>query len=361
MSFPAIHIDFETRSAVDLRKCGVDVYAEHESTDILCVAYAKDDDSEPELCLPEDFMKVLRSFPVGLERRLAAHNAAFEQILWNKVGVKKYGWPKTDPDRWYCTMVRALAMGLPASLEQACHAVGLEQGKDQAGRRVMLQLCKPRSVDDDGVCTWWDKQEFSQKYEALYAYCKQDVRLERELHKRLRPLSDDEYAVWQLDREINQRGIKIDVEVARTAISLIEFEKRRMDATMSRLTKGFVTSCTQNSVLLTWLQSQDVKLKAVDKPAIRAALEQPGLSDAIRQVLILRQEAAKTSTAKLKSMLMGASSDGRVREIFQYHGASTGRWAGRRLQTQNLPRPSLKQHEIEEVFGLLKEHSKSTR
>ncbi len=221
------------------------------------------------------------------------------------------------------------------------------------GHRIMLQLCQPREIKPNGEIVWWDKKEVPEKYEALYSYCKQDVEVERALCKRLLKLSKAEQKLWELDYYINRRGVYVDLPAAKTAIEIVEQEKDRLNLEMAKVTNNAVSMCTAVGQISDWL-----KLKGVDVPSLAKAdvvdlLSLPTLPPDCRKALLLRQEAAKTSTAKLQAMIKGASANGRMRGLFQYHGASTGRWAGRRVQLQNLPRPKLKQDKIDEAFQIM--------
>ncbi len=168
-----IHIDFETRSTIDLRKAGAHVYAQDDTTDVLCMAWACGDGPVKLWVLGDKFPTFL-ALAIEANNVFAAHNAAFEFLIWNGVCVRKYGWPKLPINRLDCTMVRAYNMGLPGSLDQAAKAVGMPYEKDLKGHRVMLQLCKPRKVYDDGRFEWWDikdstpKINIIEKYQILY-------------------------------------------------------------------------------------------------------------------------------------------------------------------------------------------------
>ncbi|MGN7613926.1 DNA polymerase [Magnetococcales bacterium HHB-1] len=343
-----IHIDFETYSAIDLRKVGVHRYAEHPTTDIWCVAYAVD--SEPvQLWTPGDPCPepIQQTVQQGV---FVAHNAHFEVTIWRDVLCSKHGWPEPKPEQWRCTMAMAMAMSFPASLEQAAMAAGLDVQKDMKGRALMLQMSKPRRVENDGTITWWDDDVRKQR---LFDYCKQDVEVERALEKRLMPLSAAEQQLWHLDQKINRRGVHIDVLAADAATNLVKISTKKLNNRMRDLTKGAVKSCNQSAALIQWLQSQNTKTSSVAKAEVTALLKDETLSPTVREALELRQEAAKSSTAKLKKMLEVSGEDSRARGLFQYHGASTGRWSGRLLQTQNFPRPSLKQSSIEDALKFI--------
>ena len=135
-----VHIDFETRSTVDLPKAGAHVYAQGKTTDALCLAYALDDEAIELWKFWEPFPIYLKEYLADPEVIFAAHNASFEFLIWNFV-CKKYGWPAMPMSRLDCTMVRSYSMGLPGKLELAAKAVGMPYEKDMKGHRIMLQLC----------------------------------------------------------------------------------------------------------------------------------------------------------------------------------------------------------------------------
>lgn len=332
-----LHLDFETYSQAELPAVGLDNYASHPSTGVHCLGFAFDDD-EVNLCADigsahSDFTELMQHVLMG--REVVAHNAAFELAIWNKVCVPRYGWPELRPEQIRCTMAQAYAMGLPASLEKAAPALGIDEAKDMAGSRVMLQLARPKT---DG--TFWTYGDNPEKFERLYDYCRQDVEVERELDKRLMRLSDYETRVWRLDQKINGRGVRVDLPSIKKAVKLVNAEKQRLDAEMGALTDMAVARCTETQALVKWVREQGVQIDGVAKSDITQLLDnETKLPLVVGKALRLRREAAKSSTAKLTAMRDRASGDGRVRGCFQYHGATTGRWAHRGIQPGNLPRP----------------------
>lgn len=355
------HIDFETRSTVDLKKAGAHVYAQHETTDALCMAYAIDDGPVKIWILGESFPDILLQAVKSKNVTFMAHNAAFEFLIWNGVCVKKYGWPILPMNRFDCTMIRAYSMGLPGTLEMASKAVGMSYEKDMKGHRIMLQLCKPRYLYDDGSFEWWNekdstpKLDIKNKYQMLYRYCKQDIIVERELDKRVLPLSQDERKLWLLDQKINYNGVHLDEKAAEKAIKIVKKEQDKFNTAIKRMTDNEVNTVNSHIALRKWVNSQGVKCESIGKAEVIDLLELDDLPDNVRNILLLRQEASKSSTAKLKSMITSKSDDSRVRGCFQFYGAaSTGRWAGRRIQLQNLTRPKISQKEIEYIMQKLK-------
>ena len=331
-----LHLDFETYSQAELPAVGLDNYASHPSTGVHCLGFAFDDD-EVNLCADigsahSDFTELMQHVLMG--REVVAHNAAFELAIWNKVCVPRYGWPELRPEQIRCTMAQAYAMGLPASLEKAAPALGIDESKDMAGSRVMLQLARPKT---DG--TFWTYGDNPEKFERLYDYCRQDVEVERELDKRLMRLSPYETRVWRLDQTINGRGVRVDLPSIKKAVKLVNAEKQRLDAEMGALTDMAVARCTETQALVKWVRDQGVQIDGVAKRDVIDALNDESLPPVVGEALRLRREAAKSSTAKLTAMRDRASADARVRGCFQYHGATTGRWAHRGIQPGNLPRP----------------------
>lgn len=391
MKHKKVHIDFETRSVIDLPITGIYKYAIDKSTDVLCLAYAFDEG-------PIKIWKLGDSPPLDLLQAVqekiinTAHNASFEFMIWNYVCVKKYNWPTLRLSQLDCTMIRAYSMGLPGKLENASKAVGLEAEKDMKGHRIMLQLSRPRSFDENGDPLWWDvadstpKLDIAAKYERLYSYCKQDIVVERELDKRLLPLSDKELALWHLDQKINHRGVYCDIQSVTTASNIVDIEKDRLNGIMQKKTKGFVSTCNAHAALKTWINTFNIYkgkrykedgpiisykekgetkkrkqwkkdelmiCQGVGKDLILEMLDMD-LPKKLKEVLLIRKEAAKSSNAKLDAMIERDAGDKRLRFCFQYYGApSTGRWAGRGVQLQNMTRPTIKQKAIEGIFKII--------
>jgi DNA polymerase len=244
------------------------------------------------------------------------------------------------------------AMGLPGALEDAALALGLAVLKDAEGRNLMLRMARPRSMDN-GKALWWDEAE---KTSRLFAYCQQDVRVERELHKRLMPLSDRERKVWLLDYKINQRGVQIDIESAKAAVKLADAMKEKGNADLAEVTGGAVQTVTAVAALKKWLVAEGLAEKTVeslDKQSVSDLLS-GDMPPSARRALAIRQEGGKASTAKFDVMVKRAGADGRLRQMYQYHGAQPGRWAGRAVQTHNLVRDMPKAEVVEKILALIR-------
>ena len=210
--------------------------------------------------------------------------------------------------------------------------------------------------DDFGHIRWWDDYEITGKTEAsrerqsqiyfdrlnkLYEYCKTDVEAERLAEKKLYPLIPSEREVYLLDQRINDRGIGVDLETARLALGLVEQGASRLNARLVQITDSLVTSLNQRDKLVRWFASKGSHFPSLDKQGITNALKDKTLPAEVREVLYLRQIGAKSSTKKLQAILNMADAEGRIHGNLLYHGASTGRFAGKGVQLQNLPRPEL--------------------
>jgi len=353
-----VFFDFETRSTCELKTAGAHKYAKDPTTDVICIAWAIDDGPIKiyrHLDGDEPPQELFDAIAAGGE--FVAHNAQFERLIWYHVCHKRYGWPAIPVEQLHCTMVMAYAMGLMGTLEAAGHCVGLQVQKDMKGNRVMLQLAKPRSVDKEtGEVTWWEradskpKLDINEKYETVYKYCMTDIDVTRELFKRLPPLDEVERNVWFLDQQINDRGVHIDERSVRNAIRLAEYEGKNLHSRMRECTDNQVASCNAHAALRKWVNDQGVETDSVDKASVFDMLQLDDLPEHVKEVLEIRQSAAKSSVNKLNRMISSAH-NGRSGGMFQYWGAaSTGRWAGRLIQLQNLPRPSMKQLYIEQVL-----------
>jgi DNA polymerase bacteriophage-type len=358
-------LDFESFSTIDLRLAGLHNYATHPSTGAHCMSYGADPEhvktwveGEP---FPEDLAAHIESGGI-----ITAWNAAFEWSIWNLCCVRKYGWKPLPISQIRCSMVRAYAMALPGALEDAAPALGVDQRKDQEGHRIMLQLSKPKK---DGSM-WRRDASTLDKFFKMYEYNRQDVRTELACLDRLMELSPSETLLWELDHKINNRGVLCDLPSIEKAIAIVEAEQKRLNAEMLKVTGGVVGSCNEVQMLGKWIKSQGVEMDGLAKADVLNALAEADeeneqaedlppwvtpMPPEVRRALELRQEAAKSSTAKLVAMRNKASADGRLRNTHQYHAASTGRWAGRGFQPQNLPRPRLgtTQDDIDQMFSML--------
>lgn len=334
-----LHEDVETRSTLDLRKVGAQVYAQHPTTDVWCVCYAFDDGpvrvwvpGEP---VPPDVCEHVQA-----GKTVAAHNAAFERLINNLILGPRYRWPYMKIQQMDCTMARALSHGLPGGLGACALYLELPERKDDDGRALMLRMARPRPArkgEDPALLYWWDDEE---RLTQLIDYCKQDVVVERALDKVLPQLTEAERQVWEMDQLVNMRGMRIDRAAVTTALAVIEKQRVALHEEMRELTDGDVVSCTALPALKTWLaQKHDVHVYSLDKTALARLLEDPEVPEPARRALELRRQASLASVSKLQAMLERASpTDDRARQLFRYFGAHTGRFSSSGVQLHNLIR-----------------------
>lgn len=332
----AVSIDFETYSECDIKTAGGYNYAAHPSTEVLCMAWAIDDE-EPQLWLPGDsvpsrLLDTLKS----PDTQVWAWNVAFERAVWQHKMIP-HGWPWIGTWQWNDTAALAATLALPRALGQCAQVLALDDQKDTRGRYLIQRLCKPYRGE---------RRTDQHLLDELYEYCKQDVMTERAIKdyvKQYKPMSDREREVWLLDQEINWRGLGIDVANVDNAINLIYRTAETLNAKAQEISGGVLPDVGSRARVMAWAKSRGYSLTGYDKNAVLEALADPALPDDVRQVLEIRQTLGKASTSKYQAMQNLASErDYRARGVFAYHGAQTGRWAGRGFQPQNLPRPAFK-------------------
>lgn len=335
-----LYRDFETRSVISLKGAGAHKYAADPGTEIVCGAYALDD--EPvQIWTPSDPIPPEVIEAANHPNYLVAAHGPFERVFeQNNLG-PRFGWPQAPLSRQRCTMTLALAHSLPGSLERVAKALSLIHQKDKAGQRLMLQMSKPRRArkgEDSGGVYFFDDDARKQR---LYAYCMYDVQILRELFQRLRPLSEAEQELWELDQIINSRGFFVDREFAEAARRIAEAARPQIDAELAEITTGAVTRVGQVARLLAWLRQRNCSdVLKLDKKAVDKLLDTE-LPPKVRRALELRRDGAQSATKKIDSLLAGCGADGRVRDALKFHGASTGRWSGNGFQPQNLKHPGV--------------------
>lgn len=340
--------DFETRSVENLKTRGLFKYALHATTSILCFSYAFDYEpvqiwfwGQP---APE---RVLQHIHDG--GNFKAWNAQFERVMWNAVLFARLGWPKMSIEQTHCTMAQAVVNGYPASLDRCAEAMGLP-GKDKLGHRLMMQMCKPRDILPDGSIVWWDAPD---KMKRLGDYCIQDTVTERSIASRLRPISDTERAVYILDQQINERGFCVDPDLVEHGKRMVGHVIKTLDDQIRKETNGAVQDTRQRAQLVKWLSyHSDIDAESVDKYALGMLKNHPFADDLTVKVLDIRQEAAKSSLAKLNVFERCVCYGGRIKGTLQYYGAGrTGRWAGRLIQPHNFPKGHFKPEQIEDAVA----------
>lgn len=340
-------IDVETYCELDIKNVGAYRYCEHPSFEIMLFAYAYDD--EPVQII--DFMNG-ETLPFEIIEDLenpdvlkTAFNANFER---NSIANDSY-WPNgisdMNPAQWDCTMIQALRMGLPGSLDMVGKALNFQEDKQKMkeGKALIQYFCKPcKPTKTNGGRTRNLPEHDPEKWELFKEYCKQDVEVEREIRRKLNKYktTDKEKRLWDLDQEINDRGINLDLILAEQAIKCDEQFKDRLTKEAIGLTG--LSNPNSPTQLKKWLSDKvGYEVTSLTKDSIPKLLE-AAEDENVKRVLELRQLMAKTSIKKYQAMESARCEDGRVRGLLQFYGANrTGRWAGRLVQVQNLPQNHL--------------------
>lgn len=353
-----ISIDIETYSDVNLAKCGVYKYAESPDFEILLFGYAVDGrevkvvDLAQGETIPEEILEALTDDAVTKW----AFNANFERVCLSRylTDLGRSLDPFHDrhplsqecarflkPAGWKCSMVWSAYMGLPLSLEGVGAVLNLDNQKMKEGRDLIRYFCVPcKETKTNGGRTRNLPQHAPDKWNLFKSYNKRDVEVEMAIQERLQkyPVPDQVWEEYHQDQEINDRGIAIDLELARQAVAMDTKSRESLMAALKEKT-GLENP---NSVLqmLRWLEARGLKSDSLGKKQVKELLKTA--QEPLRSVLQLRQKLAKSSVKKYQAMEMTACQDGRARGMFQFYGANrTGRYAGRHIQIQNLPQNHL--------------------
>ena len=353
-----IWFDCETFSECDLKAHGTHRYAEHPSTRITVAQWAIDD-GEPvvEDCTrPVAFaIHQLKAFLRDPTVPVKAHNSMFDRTLL------RHCWGIDVPvERWQDTMIKAMAHGLPGSLDKIGQIVGLadDQAKDKRGRELIQLFCKPRPKGH--TLRRATRETHPKEWAEFLEYSRQDIVAMRAVDLRLPAWNyragHPELGLWHLDQRINDRGVCVDVDLARAAIDAVAIEQKRLKAEVNEQTDGLVTNASQRDNLLAFICAEyGVDLPDMKADTLRRRVDDPNLPEGVCLLLSIRLEATKTSTAKYKALVNATSADGRLRNTLQFAGAQrTARWAGRIFQPQNMPRPDMDQDDIDTGIEALK-------
>lgn len=362
----AIHIDIESYSEVDLRKCGTHVYAEHHSTRIHNICWAigngfvntwvpYDDVPKPIIRAMTEFhvrrgggeFVASRKMPLALAQhageggQFRAFSAQFESTMLNGLPGQKIGFPKTMNDQWVCVMAKSCAHGLPAALEHVADALQTQHRKNKIGRMDMLKLAKPRKngefrdPESQLPVSYWSWESAIEEYIRMFQYCVDDVETERCVDDILPDLPPAELRLWQFDRRVNQRGIAID----RKALADVQYLVAEYKAILKQKCMEVCDiEPSKTAQLADWIRAHGFDIENMQAPTIRDALARKDLEPTVRKVLHIRSLYAMAAVSKYKALERATCADGRLRGMFVYHKAATGRWASQIVQLQNLYR-----------------------
>lgn len=349
-----LSIDIETYSDLDIKKVGVYRYVDSANFEILLFAYAFDNEEVKVIDLvndeelPKEVIEALNDNKVIK----SAFNANFE-----RTAISKFLNINLKPNEWSCTMIKALTLGLPGSLDSVSKALKFNEDKQKMkeGKALIQYFCKPcKATKVNKGRTRNLPIHDMEKWNKFKEYCKQDVVVEREIRSKLSKYktTEREIKLWYLDQRINDTGIKVDTELIENAI---ECDKRYTE----KLTKEAIKITGLNNPnspaqLKKWLSDKvGFEITSLTKESIPEILKQVDDENVVR-ILELRKLMSKTSIKKYEAMKLAKGNDNRVRGLLQFYGANrTGRWAGRLVQVQNLPQNHIE--DLDLARNLLKE------
>lgn len=354
-----LNVDIETYSSVPIKKAGLYKYVQSRDFQILLLAWSLDGSPVEvvDLANGEAVPRALWDALWDAGTVKHAYNAAFEWYClskWAKLGNANSWLPQ-----WRCTMMHGLYCGYPAGLGLVGKALGLpeDKQKDRSGAALIRYFCAPCApVESNAGRTRNLPQHAPDRWTLFKEYCKQDVVTEMEVERRLSPwpVPETVHKEWEMDMRINARGVALDLPLVEGALDI---DGRQTGGLLdeARLLTG-LDNPNSRAQLLAWLQDQGAPITDLRKQTVEDALMDPSLLPDVRRVLEIRQGASKTSTKKFVAMKEAVCEDGRVRGLLQFYGANrTGRWAGRIVQVQNLPRTCIEKGLLPTVRRLVKD------
>ena len=337
-----VHVDFETRSTVDLRLTGSWKYAGHFTTSVNCMAWCIDDG-------PINMWSRGNDFPKELERAIkggcimAAWNAQFERHMWGRCQSCQ-DWPVVAFEQWRCTAAKSRHANHPGGLDAAVKLV-LPQlgGKDSEGAKVMMKMAKPhkwtkKEIEDGRSGIKWVDDVFSQAI--LENYCVKDVEIERAMDRALPEWPESEVKVWQVNERVNDRGVPFDKRLCTAATDILNTTLETISVRISEKTEGVITTGGQIQRIKEYVNKRGVNVDSLAANVIEGLLE-TDLDDEVRDILHMRQISSGAAAKKYQSALDVMDEDDRGRGLFMYYGASaTGRFASLKTQIQNMKKGS---------------------
>lgn len=336
----SLNIDIETFSSIDIKKAGLYRYVESPDFQILLFAYSVDGGPTEIIDLtqgdfiPREITEALRNPSVTKH----AYNAAFEWYCLSKY--LEISNPKNWLPDWRDTQFHGLYCGYTAGLEPTAKALGLPEDKRKmsAGKSLIRLFCTPTKPNKkNGGRTRTLPHHEPEKWELFKEYCIQDVVTEMEVERRLSnfPVPDQEQKLWELDQQINVNGVEIDMDLVQGALQISDVSTTELTDEAVKITG--LNNPNSTAQLTKWLSSQGVEVENLQKATVEELVNT--LDGDVKRMLEIRLELSKTSVKKYRAMQEAVCEDGRVRGLLQFYGANrTGRWAGRLVQVQNLPR-----------------------
>lgn len=348
-----LEIDIETYSSINLQKSGVYRYVEADDFEIMLFGYSVDGGEVKVIDLmagekiPSDILDALTDEDITKW----AFNAQFERVCLSRYLGYPFG-SYLNPSSWKCSMVWSAYMGLPLSLEGVGAVLGLEKQKLTEGKDLIRYFCVPcNPTKTNGGRNRNLPSDEMEKWQKFVAYNKRDVETEMLIQQRLIkfPVPDEIWDEYLLDQEINDRGIKVDMDFVKQAIATDEISHTKLMNQMQEITELDNPNSVQQ--MKGWLAENGLETDTLGKKAVAELLKDA--PDDLSEVLKLRQQLSKSSVKKYTAMEKAVCADSRARGMFQFYGANrTGRFAGRLVQLQNLPQNHML--DLKEARGIVK-------
>lgn len=356
-----LSVDVETYSSVNLADCGAYKYAESEDFEVLLFGYSVDF-GEPEvidLACGEDIPMEIVMMLFDPTVRKHAFNAAFEWITLSRyfklTRKEQLAWAR----QWHCTMIHAYYLGYAGNLDMVGKAVGLPEDKQKlaTGKALIRYFsCPVKATKTNGGRTRNLPHHDPEKWKLYKEYNRMDVVAETNIYMKLKgiPVPDFIWEQWFTDLKINSRGVYVDTDLVYGALAIDEDVRKDQMGEFRQLTG--LANPASNTQLLSWVTQHGVDMPNMQKATVADTLKRDDLPEEVREALELKKEVSKTSIKKYNKILDYLCDDNRIRGLLQFYGASTtGRYAGRGVQLQNLPRTYLK--DIDTARALVKQHN----
>lgn len=332
-------IDIETYSSKDLRSSGVFSYTESDDFEILLFGYAFGD-------APVQIIDLAQGEEIPTEIIDALTNPSVIKTAFNtqfeRTCLSKHLGKPMPPEQWRCSMAHSLSLGLPGNLKGVAETLRLEDKKMDEGKALIRYFSIPcKATKANGGRTRNLPEHDKDKWKLFKEYCKQDVEVERSIRKKIDafPMTESELQLWFLDQRINDLGVKVDRKLVENAIECDKLHQEKLYQEAVELTG--LENPNSPTQIREWLkETHNTQIDSLAKAKVEELLEEDIHPDA-RRLLELRQDMSKTSVKKYEAMERSMCKDTRVRGLLQFYGAATGRWAGRLVQVQNLPRNSM--------------------
>lgn len=315
---------------------GVAAYAMHPSTEVISMAYDLKDGRGKRIWKPGEPPPIDLFLHIRNGGLLEAWNSPFEWWVWNFACTRRYGWPELPLHQMRDAAAKARAFALPSSLGNAGEVMNITNKKIEDGKRLINLFSMPRNPTKNNPARRITVADKPVDAALFYAYNLKDIEAEAELSSKIPDLTDNELQFWLCDQAINARGVQLDLPTIKNCIAIVEQAHAKYNQELYQITGGAVRYASEVAKLKAWLKTRNVSVHSLDAENLEILLGLKLDAD-IHRALRIRELIGSAAVKKLYAMINTVSPRGRLHELFLYHGARTGRAAGRGAQPQNLP------------------------